>query len=158
MISPTELIKPDRRIKSEEFAREFWKRLVNNIGEPEAKKMMRRIMGIGKPGPSTTDYDIFITCFIYGHLLHFGQFLNDRQIADFISRTSPCYVLLASGAIVVESDVFPHKEYPDDPIVKRQPIERTHTALKKKVERIRREMIGEGYLTEAYSPRPWHRD
>jgi hypothetical protein len=90
--------------KSEWYARRLWKSLVTNVGEPEAKEIMRHIMGDKKPGPLRTDEDTALTMFIYIYLLHWGADQTDAKIAKRIFESKPRYLQLNSGAIVVANN------------------------------------------------------
>ena len=139
----------------------FWGRLIKKVGEPEAKEIMRHVMGGKKPGPPRTDENMALTMFIYTCLLHWGADQTDAKIAKRIFKSKPRYLQLNSGAIVVANNNKFSETYlslPDDPIVERRPIDLKYGAIKKRVERIRRWTIKDDMLPEAYAPRPYHRD
>jgi hypothetical protein len=148
------------RRKSAEYTHEFWKRLVKNVGEPEAKDIMRHVMGDKKPGPPRTDEDIALTMLIYAYLFHWGSHQTDAKIAERIFESEPRYLELKSGAIIFANSDFSetYVSLPDDPIVGRRPIDLKLAAIKKRVERIRRWAIEEDELPKAYAPRPYRRD
>lgn len=146
-------------LKSREFASDFWKRLVNNLGESEAKDMMRHIIGDKKPGPSS-DEEEALFLFIHTNLLLVGLELTDGKLAEYIFESRPHYLIRESGMVGVANDVFTetYLSLPDDPVVDRRPINKSLAAIKKQVERIRRRAIEEGTLPTSYAPRPYHRD
>jgi hypothetical protein len=150
----------DVRRQSYEFASAFWKRLVKNVGEPEAKDIMRHLMGDKKPGRRATDEGAALTRLIYGYLLRFGEKNTDRKIACHIFESDPHYLDFESGAVAVaNSDLI--EEYlrlDDDPIVGRRPIAMSLAAIRKRVERLRRWSIEEDLLPRGHAPRSYRRD
>jgi hypothetical protein len=138
----------------------LWKKLVKNVGEPEAKEIMRRLMGDKKPGPRVTDHGAAMTCFIYAYILHFGLNNNDGVIASRIFESGPHYLEFKSGAVAVANSDFT-EEYmslDDDPIIGRRPVGMSLAAIKKRVERLRRSSIEEELLPRRYAPRAYCRD
>jgi hypothetical protein len=150
----------DVRLKSYEYANNLWKLLVRNVGEPEARNIMRRVMGEKKPGRPKTDRDVAMIVFIYGYIIRSGLSQTDGRIANDIHKSSPCYLQYESGAVAVSnSDITEtYMSFTDDPIVGREPINLGLAALKKRVERVRRYAIAEDLLARSYAPRPYSRD
>jgi hypothetical protein len=145
-------------IKSAEIARELWKRLVNNVGQPDARKIMHHVMGDKKPGRRKTDENEALLYFIYSYIRRTG--LTDAKIARLISESNPRHVQYESGLIGVVNDEITetYMSLDDDPIVDRWPITKGYSAIRKQAERIRRWTIEEGLLPTEYAPRPYHRD
>ena len=84
MTNPAEL-------KPEELARGLWKRLVGRVGKPQAREIMRDVMGDQKPGRRRTDKDEALFIFIYGYIRRgFGQ--TDRKISEHIFESKPYYL------------------------------------------------------------------
>lgn len=140
----------------------FWERLVNKVGEPEAKGIMRHEMGDKKSGPPLADEDIALRLFIYGYLLHWGADQTDAKIAKRIFESEPQYLELKSGAVIVANTYNEFNETymsdPDDPVVGRRPIDMDFSALKKRIERHRRWAIKEEFLPKECAPRNYCRD
>jgi hypothetical protein len=149
----------DVRGKSYEYARTFWKLLVNNVGESEAKEIMHHLMGEKKPGPRVTDQGVALTYFIYAYIRHFGLNNTDGEIASRILKSSPHYLHYESGAVAVANSEFTeaYLSSADDLIVGRKPIDMGLPAIKKRVERVRRWSIKEDLLPREYVPRAYHR-
>ena len=147
-------------LKSHEFASDFWKRLVNNLGESEAKEMMRHMTGDKKPGPPRTDEEVALVVFIYANILHFGLDERDGKLAKHIFESQPYYLIHELGCVSVANNEFTETflSFSDDPVVDRRPIDKSLAAIKKQVGRIRRRAIEEGTLPTSYAPRPYHRD
>jgi hypothetical protein len=126
------------------LAGELWKRLVKNVGERQAKLIMREIMGGKQPGPRNEHLINFIRDFIR----YCGPNHSDEKIAKRLLKSKPR--LDADVFIVGESGVK----------IQRKPIriDKGLAALEKQVGRIRREMIEEGALPKEYAPRPYYRD
>lgn len=139
-------------------ARQLWKRLVENVGEPKAKEIMRLVMGEGKPGPRLTDEDIAMTGFIYSYIRR-EQNQTDRKIAKHLFESNPYYLYYESGAVAIANNEITetYMSLDGDPIVERKPIEKSLSAIQKRVERIRRWAIKENILPKDYSPRAYSR-
>jgi hypothetical protein len=144
--------------KSAEFAREFWKRLVNNVGEPDARDIMHHVMGEKKPGRRRTDKDYAMIAFIYGYIRRHRD-LTDGRIAKQIFESKPFYVQYESGAFAIVNNEITeaYMTFPDDPIVERSPFKKSLTAIQKQVERTRRWTIAEAILPKEYAPRNYVR-
>lgn len=139
----------------------LWKRLVKNVGESEAKGIMRHLMGDKKPGRPGTDEKDALKVFIYVHLLHWGLGQTDGKIASRIHKSNPYFVQFESGAVAVANSEFTEAHMcpaEDDPIVGRKPIDMGLAAIKKRVERVRRTAIDDDLLSKDYKPRSYHRD
>jgi hypothetical protein len=145
--------------KSLEYARAFWKQLVKNVGESEAKEIMRHLMGDKTPGRPKTDQDNALTLFIYAYIRHWGLNQSDGKIAIHIHESSPYYLQYKSGAVAVANSDYTEEDlsWPEDPIIGRTPIGMSLIAIKKRVERLRRWSIEEGLLPRTYAPRPYYR-
>jgi hypothetical protein len=145
--------------KSYEYASAFWKRLVENLGEPEAKRVMHHLMGDKKPGRPKTDQDVALIMIIYAYIRHFGLRKSDGEIARHVFETSPHYLELKSGAVIVANSDYTEEflRLADDPVVGRKPVVMSLAAIKKRVERLRRWSIEEGLLPRTYAPRPYYR-
>jgi hypothetical protein len=154
------LERSEREQRTEGLAQQLCDRIVTNVGRPKAREMMRRLMGGKKPGPKQTDEDLALTYFIYGNILHFGKFLVDGKIARLILENNPCYLKFKSGALFMANDLITEETFDtrDDPIVGREPLRISPSALKKRVERVRRWAIEEGSLSKEYAPRLYCRD
>jgi hypothetical protein len=150
----------DLRRESYKYASEVWKRLVRNVGERDARSMMHQVMGEKQAGRPRTDRDVALLCFIYGYLRHFGLSQTDGQIAKRIFDSSPLYLEFESGAVAVANNEFTeaYLSSADDPVVTRRPLDMRLSAIKKRVERIRRYAIGEKFLPNEYAPRAYCRD
>ena len=136
------------------YARQFWKLLVEKLGEPKAKSMMRDVMGDKKPGRPSTPQEYMLSIIIPGHILKNAHEF-DEKIARRILEAKQDYVRFKSGGLgVVNGDEFAR---PNDPIVERKPIVKSSTALKKQVERYRQQMIGDSSLPTVYRPKTYHR-
>jgi len=148
------------RRKSYEHASLFWKLLVKNLGELEAKQIMHHLMGDKRPGRPKTDETLALTGLLYAYILRFGLRNTDGQIASHIFDSSPCYLQFESGAVAVTNSDFTeaYLSSPDDPVVERKPFKMSRSAIKKSVERLRRWAIEEGLLAKSYAPRPYRRD
>lgn len=147
--------------KSYEYANALWKHLVKNVGEPQAKGIMRHVMGDKKPGRPRTEEKDALTVFIYVQILHWGLDQTDGKIASRIHKSNPYYVRFESGAVAVANNEFTEAQMgpaEDDPIVGREPIYMQLASMKKQVERLRRWLIEENLLARTYKPRPYHRD
>lgn len=143
------------------FMREMWKRSVKAVGKHQAKEIMREIMGDKEPGPRKTDEDNALDDFIRAYISHCGPKQGDEKIAKRLRKSKPYYVQWDSGAIVVASDEFETEinsalvEYPK---AKRTPINKGLPALKKQVERVRRQAIEDGLLGREFAPKIYRRD
>jgi hypothetical protein len=153
--------------EAEEYASKFWKLLVEKAGELKAKSIMLALMGDKKPGPKSPKErllnDIIRGC------LHQNGGESDEKIAKRILARKPCWVRYQSGHWgiaygyelsgddLIDIDVHGDGEYVIDMIVEQKPIEKGLKSLKKRLERIRRQMIEEGSLPKEYAPRPWYR-
>ena len=62
----------DVRSKSYKYASDLWKLLVRNVGEPDARSIMRHVMGEKKPGRPTTDRDVALSVFFYTYIRHWA--------------------------------------------------------------------------------------
>jgi hypothetical protein len=145
--------------KSYEYASALWKRLVENLGELEAKRLMHHLMGDKKPGRPKTDQDVALKMIIYAYIFHFGLRRSDGEIARHVFETSPQYLELKSGAVIVANSDYTEEflRLADDPVVRRKPVVMSLAALKKTVERLRRWSIEEDLLPRTYAPRPYYR-
>jgi hypothetical protein len=140
------------------LGRELWKRIIAITGdERAAKNMMRVIMKEGKPGPRSTDQKDVLKVFIYACLRRFGPQQSDEQIAAYILTSGAYYLQYQSGAFGIASNDLPEATFADDTIVERITIDKSPTALKKQVERVRKWTIRELLLSEEYSPRCYSR-
>jgi hypothetical protein len=150
----------DVRSKSYGYARDLWKHLVKNVGEPDAREIMRHVMGDKKPGRPRTDQDTALIVFIYAYILRFGLSNTDGEIANYILESCPHYLQFASGAVAVANSDFTeaYMSSADDPVVQRTPVGMSLSAIKKSVERLRRRAIDEGTLAKTYAPRQYYRD
>jgi hypothetical protein len=150
---------PDLSRSPEELAGELWKRLVARVGKPQAREIMRHVMGDRKPGPRRTDEDDALTVFIYGYIRR-GPDQTDGRIAKHIFDSNPCYLQYESGAAAVVNNEITETYMclSDDPIVGRKPIKKSLAAIKKQVERMRRWTIEEDILPKEYAPRTYYRD
>ena len=88
---------------------------------------------------------------------------SDEKIAKRILTRKLRYVRYQSGAIGIATSEKLHRDDVIDEdevrlIVKSNAIGKGLTGLKKRVQRIRREMIEEGTLSKEYAPRPYRRD
>jgi len=120
--------------KTKLLAGELWKRLVKNVGERQAKLIMREIMGGRQPGPRNEHLINFIRDFIR----YCGANHSDEKIAKRILESKRR--LDANVFVVGESGVEIQTK-----IIR---IDKGLAALEKQVGRIRREMIEEGSLPE----------
>jgi hypothetical protein len=144
----------------EEFAHEFWKRLVGRVGEPTAKAIMQRVMGRRGGGRTRTDEAHALNTFMYALIRRFPG-STDGNIAKAIFESAPHYIQYESGAIAVVNDWMTEEDMSldDDPIIgARRPINKSLPTLKKQVERVRRETLGWGILPKEYAPRKYRRD
>jgi hypothetical protein len=149
----------DVKGKSYEYASALWKRLVENLGEPEAKRIMHHLMGGKKPGRPKTDQDVALIMIMYSYILHFGLRKSDGEIARHVFETGPHYLELKSGAVIVSNSDYTEEflRLADDPVVGRKPVVMSLAAIRKRVERLRRWSIEEGLLPRTYAPRPYYR-
>jgi hypothetical protein len=143
--------------EAEEWAIKIWKALVAKVGESEAKDMMRRIMGDKKPGPPDTDESIALKSFIGVYLLHQGKERSDGEIARHIFDSDPRYVQHESGAVNVVNNDYTEEflELPDDPVIRRWPIDKNRGAIEKIVKRQRRWAVKEYLLSKKSPPKRW---
>jgi hypothetical protein len=128
--------------KSADFAHEFWKRLVKNLGERRAKQLMNRVMGNKQSGPPERLEDYLLTLTIISFIRAYGQSESDAKIAKRILQDG------SSFSFVLDQG---------ETIVKRT-ISKNHLAMKKQVERVRRSLIEEKILPKEYAPRQYCRD
>jgi hypothetical protein len=153
-------VRDELRRKSAHYAEAFWKQLVKNVGEREAKEIMRVVIGDKKPGPRVKDEDLALIGVIYAYILRWGPDQTDGKIANRLFESNPHYIIFESGTIAIANDEITESylSSSDDPIVSRRPFDMHLHAIKKRVERFRRWAIEEEMLSEAYAPRPYYRD
>ena len=150
----------DVRSESHKYASALWKLLVRNVGEPDARSILRHVMGEKKPGRPTTDRDVALSMFFYAYIRHWGLKETVGKIATRIYQSSPYYLKYKSGAVAVANSEFT-EEYMslvDDPIVDRERIDMKIPAIKKRLDRMRRFALEENILPSEYAPRPYYRD
>jgi hypothetical protein len=152
--------------EAEEYASKFWKLLVEKVGEFKAKSIMLTLMGDEKPGPKNPKErllnDIIRSC------LHQNGGESDEKIAKRILARKPCWVRYdsghwgfaygyeLSGDDLIDIDALGDGEYVIDVIVEQKPIEKGLKSLKKRVQRIRRELIEGGELPKEFAPRKYN--
>lgn len=141
--------------KTSESARRLWKLLVEKVGEPKAKHIMRSVMGEKKPGRPSTPQEFMLSIIVPAYIFESAH-ESDEKIARRILESKQYYVRYRSGrlGVVNGNDALAR---PNDPIVERRPIGKSLTALEKQVERFRRKMIEEGSLPKVYSPKTYYR-
>lgn len=135
-----------------QFARKLWKLLVNKVGEPKAKETMRRVMGDKQPGRPSTPQEDMLSIVVPVYILK-NAHESDEKIARRILESGYCVLYKRGMFAVVNGDATDHL---DDPTLERKPIEKSLTAMKKQVERIRREMIEDRLLPKEYSPKTYY--
>jgi hypothetical protein len=145
----------------EKSAEKLWYLLVKKVGERKAKLIMRRVMGDGKLGRPKKPEERLLRSVI-DRFIHTNARESDEKIAKRILGVGLAYVWYRSGAIGINKDlkcddiVIDDDGVPDT-VVKVKPINKQLSSLKKRVQRIRREMIEEGSLPKEYAPKPYHR-
>jgi len=128
--------------KSADFAYEFWKRLVKNLGERRAKQLMNRVMGNKQSGPRDRLEDYVLTLSIILYIRAYGQSESDAKIAKrILEGGSSLSLILDQGGTIVK-----------------RTISKSHLAMKKQVERVRRLLIEDKLLTDEWAPKRYSRD
>jgi hypothetical protein len=141
------------------FAREFWKRLVKNLGERRAKQLMNSIMGVKQSGPREQREEAYMTGLIILYIRYLGMDESDAKIAKCIFESKPYFVECESGYFGIVNAIFTEEIMcRDQTILKRTPINKTLPTIKKQVERIRRSLIEDKIFPQEYAPRPYNRD
>lgn len=145
----------------DESARKLWELLVQKVGKPKAKDIMRRIMGDEKPGPKKP-LEGLLSSIIQGCISKNAR-ESDEKIAKRILARKLCYVQYQSGDFgIAESDKLDRGDLLNvedgvvDIIVEWNPIGKGLAGLKKRVERIRGQMIEDGELPKAFSRKKYY--
>jgi hypothetical protein len=142
-------------LEAVEFAFKFWKILVKKVGELKARDILRRLTSDKKMGRRE---EPGLAVLIYAHVRVRG--LNDsaEQIAKRILKNKPYYVVFESGKYgLVDGEFITEAKLGGQTIIRKMPLKKELKALKKQVERIRRQMIEDGILPKVYSPRTYYR-
>jgi hypothetical protein len=142
-----------RLAEANKLATELWKRLTTAVGHREAKEIMRAVIGGKKPGPTKSDEETALTLLIYYSLIR-----GDKQIASRIVNGDPYYLKYESGQVLAYTTELNEVTLEDNPAVGRCKINKSLAALKKQVERVRRETLNDDLLPKEFAPKPYYRD
>ena len=142
-------------LEAMEFAFKFWEILVTKVGELKAKDILRRLTGDKKMGRRE---EPGLTVLIYAHIRVRGLNKSAEKIAERILKNKPYYVVYESDKYaLVDGEFITEATLGGQTIVRKMPLKKELKALKKQVERIRRQMIEGGILPKVYSPRTYYR-
>lgn len=138
----------------EKSAAEFWRRIICAVGEKKARAIMDRVMSREKPGASP---NYALNNLIMRYIQSLGLDMTDGKIAKRIHESKPYHVRCNSGASGVASKEIDEGKitHGRDEVIEREPINIKLIALKKQVERVRRQMLDAGDLPEAWRPRSY---
>ena len=142
-------------LKAQILAQQFWKELVEKVGEFRARDILRGVMLEDEPGRPK---DHILSSFIYVHIRLFGLEESDERIAKRIVESRPEEVWFESGErVIVNEWVTEANTCFGETIVERVPFKKGLKAIAKQVERTRREFIEDGILPKEYAPRKYYR-
>jgi hypothetical protein len=155
-------------VEVEQSAHRLWKLLVAKVGQSKAKRVMLGVMGDKKPGPQNKP-ERRLNELIQGCISRYAR-ESDEKIAKRILARKLHYVRYESGGIgimngdeLTRDDIISWEvdgdEYTVDcvRIAEWNSIGKSLISLKKRVQRIRRQMIEDGSLGKEYAPRRYYR-
>jgi hypothetical protein len=145
-------------LESVERAMEFYRSLVDAVGERRAKQIMKFVAGDKKTGTPQRpeDYSMDVAIILFIRLL--GRFKSDEKIAKLILDGRPSFVQCKSGRSYIVNDLIEELLCRGETIVKRTPINKSLKTMKKQVERIRRLLIEDKLLPKEWAPKAYYRD
>jgi len=146
----------------EQTATKLWALMVQKVGKTKAKEIMWRVMDNKKPGPRNPE-ERLLNFIIEGEISK-NAHESDEKIAKRILARKLCFVRYGSGAIGISNihelqrDDFVEVEDGIATVVEWKPIAKQLKSFKKRIERIRSQMIEMGALAKEYAPRRYYRD
>jgi hypothetical protein len=145
-------------LESLQSAVEFWSGLVDAVGERRAKQIMKFVAGDKKSGPRERSEDYLMTLAIVVFIRFFGLSESDGKIAKRILDSGASFVQCKSGRAFIVNDLIEETLCQGETIVKRTPINKSFSTMKKQVERVRRLLIEDKLLPKEWAPKPYYRD
>jgi hypothetical protein len=92
--SDEEVRRIDLEIETLKLAQQFWKTLVEKVGESKAKNILHEVMLEERSGRPE---DYVLIGFLYIHIFSFGLDESDEKVAKRIIESRPDQVFFASG-------------------------------------------------------------